>query len=245
MSLLPIVLDTETTGVNTDRDSIVQFAALIVEFEFGTMRPLYETLCNPGRKISEDAAAVHGIHDSDVEFAIPAVWALQHFKNLLDGLEARGYDIILCGANHERFDIPLMDTLLPTAKFRDYLSVDSYTMALREFPDMPHKVGEMYEWYCSGDASQAHDAMADCRMVADILTKYINEKHIDILDMARQQEEAYVLDKFPFGKHKGVPIREVPTSYIQWCRQNFTDVHKDVEATICVLLECDEWVLHP
>jgi DNA polymerase III epsilon subunit-like protein len=241
MSLLPVILDTETTGTDINKESIVQFAALIVDSSTGERIPMMNTLCNPGRRIGAEAAEVHGISDEAVAFAMPAEWVLQHFKNLLDKLEAGGNDIILCGANHTRFDIPLMHNLLPTAGFKDYLTVDSYTMFLRDYPDMPHKLGELYEWYCEGDASKAHDAMADCEMVADILIKYVLDNGKGLLEIAREQEQPRVLDKFPLGKHKGLPVNDVPHSYMRWCRANFTEVHPDVEATICSVLNCEEW----
>ncbi len=55
-----IVLDTETTGLNTHEDRIVEFGAV----ELVDYRPTgntYHAFFNPEREMPEDAAAVHGL----------------------------------------------------------------------------------------------------------------------------------------------------------------------------------------
>jgi DNA polymerase-3 subunit epsilon len=245
MSAIPVVIDLETTGIDLETDSIVQIAAVMVDLENQRAVTLMSNYCNPGRPIDAEATEVHGIKDVDVVWAVPAAWALIHLKMILDSLEAAGNDIVICGQNHERFDIPIMRRILPSAGFETYLSVDTYTIALREHPAMPHQLGEFFSWYCEKEAINAHDAAADCHMVAAILMKYLNERGISIIDLATELEEPKVLTHFPFGKHKGMAMDKLPHSYLKWCRGNFHDTHKDVEATICDALGCDEWIVHP
>jgi DNA polymerase III epsilon subunit-like protein len=242
MSIRPIVVDLETTGTDIEKDSICQFAAVMVDLDVGKSVTMMSTYCNPGREISPGATEVHGISNEDVVWSPPGVWVLQQFKMLLDSIETAGDDIVICGQNHERFDIPIMRRMLPSAEFGEYLSVDTYTIALREHQDMPHKLSEFYEWYCEKASLNAHDAAADCHLVAAILLKYLKERDISIIDLALEQEVAHVLSHFPFGKHKGVSMEEIPRRYLEWCRKSFTEVHKDVEATICHHLDCDTWV---
>jgi exodeoxyribonuclease X len=40
-----------------------------------------------------------------------------------------------------------------------------------------------------------------------------------------------LLPRFSFGEHKGKPIAEVPTDYLEWCRSNITD-NEDVAFTV-------------
>jgi len=241
-NVIPVVVDLETTGIDLDHDSIVQLAAVMIDLDTGRPLTLLSMYTNPGRKISEEAGEVHGIKDEDLIWATPAQWALQHLKMVLDSIEAAGNTVVLCGQNHERFDIPLMDRILPSAQFNNYLSVDTYTIALRNWPAMPHKLGEFYEWYCEKMAINAHDAAADCYMVSEILLKYMGESDQGIIDLANELEQPRVLDQFPFGKYKGIPVSDIPKGYMNWCRQNFTEVHADVEATICDALGCEEWI---
>jgi DNA polymerase-3 subunit epsilon len=239
--ILPVVIDTETTGVDLDNDSICQVAAVLIHPHAGPNTQavtLFSTYCNPGKPIPAEATAIHGVTDADVRWSMPAEWALMHLKMVLDKLEESG-DVVLCGQNHERFDVPLMDRILPSAGFNQYLSLDSYTIAIREFPEMQHKLGEFYEWYCEKQPIDAHDAAADCHMVAAILHKYVNEMKSDYVTLAQEQEQARVLDVFPFGKYKGMKTKDISKSYFNWCRVNFTEVHKDIEETICSVLECE------
>lgn len=59
-----VVLDTETTGVDTKRAGVVQLAA--VRFEQGRITDRYVTLCKPSMPIPAEASAIHGITDAMV-----------------------------------------------------------------------------------------------------------------------------------------------------------------------------------
>jgi DNA polymerase-3 subunit epsilon len=243
-SLIPVVIDLETTGLKINHDSIVQMAAVMLTPVDGELRPitLMSTYCNPGRPIEAEASAVHGIKDEDLIYSVPAVWALQQLKLVLNALEGQDNTVILCGQNSERFDIPMMNALLPDAGFSNYLSIDTYTIAIRNWPTMPHKLAEFYSWYLEKEPLSAHDAAADCVMCGEILAKYLKDTGTDLLTLANELEQPKVLDVWPWGKVKGKPVSEVPKSYLQWCRSNFTEVHHDIEATICDALGCDEWI---
>jgi DNA polymerase III epsilon subunit-like protein len=244
-ALIPVIIDLETTGINIDHDSIVQMAAVMLTFVDGEPQPitLISTYCNPGRPIEAEASEVHGIKDEDLVYSVPAVWALQQLKLVLNALEGEDNTVILCGQNSERFDIPMMDVLLPAARFGSYLSIDTYTIAIRNFPEMPHKLGEFYSWYLEKETLSAHDAAADCVMCAEILAKYLKERGVDLLTLANELEQPMVLERYPFGKMKGRLVSEIPRGYLNWCRTNFTEVHRDIEATICSALGCEEWIL--
>ena len=240
MSDIVVVIDLETTGISMDHDNIVQMAAVLLDLKAERAITLLSMYTNPGMEISEGAQEVHGISAEDVRWATPAVWALQHLKLTLDKLEEQG-DVILVGHNHERFDIPMMHRILPSAGFNEYLTVDSYVAAMRKWPEMPHKLSEVFSWYCEKDPEGAHDASWDCHMVAEILMKYLKEEGIDIMQLVKEQEQPRVLDVWPFGKMKGVKVSDIPNSYLSWCRQNFTETSKDIEATICDALQCEPW----
>ena len=65
-SLAPLFIDTETTGINDD-DQIVEIAIVDAEGE-----PLFHSLVRPSIPVSEGAARVHGI--SDTELAEAPSW---------------------------------------------------------------------------------------------------------------------------------------------------------------------------
>ena len=59
------VFDLETTGIDPDKDRIVQIA--IIRVEPDGRRTTFETMVNPEVPIPPEATKVHGIKDSDVQ----------------------------------------------------------------------------------------------------------------------------------------------------------------------------------
>jgi len=237
--IFPIIIDLETTGADSSVDSICQMAAVMSDFSGEESRSItmLSMYCNPGMPISPGAQEIHGISDETVRWSVPATWGLRHLDLTLKELSKAG-QVVLCGQNHIKFDIPIMDRLLPEAGFTEYPSIDTYTIALRNFPNMPHRLGEFYAWYCEKEAINAHDAAADCHMVAGILGKYLNESGTDLISLAEELKEPKALETMPWGKYKGLLMKDVPMSYLKWCRTNWTDTHPDVDAAICAALGC-------
>jgi exodeoxyribonuclease X len=79
--------------------------------------------------------------------------------------------------------------------------------------------------------ANAHGALADCKLVFYILHKVLErlpqvKTWEDLAKLCSQGEKgksyeeldkpATILTSLPFGKHKGVPISEVPRDYLQW-----------------------------
>jgi len=236
-----VVIDTETTGIDVLKDDIVQLAAVLVQLkgngEFAA-RTLMLTYCNPKVPIDPEAAEVHGITQEMVQYAPSSKWALIQLAMVLDELGNTG-KVILAGHNSERFDIPLMHNLYPAGLFNKYLHIDTYNLALRMFSDAynkfenpreykPHKLERMYEWYCGGVSTNAHDAAADCHMAAHLLAKLLHEKGIGPQEAADWLSRAESIPYMPYGKYGGKLWSEVPKGYLGWCRKNWDDTNKDV-----------------
>lgn len=232
-----VAVDLETTGVDKDKDNIVQVAAVLsycTGNEMTRPRTIFSTLCNPGHPIPEEVSKVHGITDEDVRWSPSQSWALFNLKNLVNSLKAH-YKVVLAGQNQVRFDIPFMDGKLKKPFFREFPTLDTYIEVMRHYPTWEHKLGPLYEKVVCKKAVDAHDAAADCHMVLEILSSMVsNYDHIQ--DMINAQASPVVLDHMPFGKYKGVEMRDVPLSYIEYCVQNFTDMAPDIMVTL------DHWL---
>ena len=97
------VFDTETTGLDTEVDRVVQFGT--ATFQNGALLSLQDTLVNPCQPIPTEASDVHKIFDSDVEDA-------QTFGLLGDAVAqalSQADDTILCGFNALHYDVPLLN----------------------------------------------------------------------------------------------------------------------------------------
>jgi DNA polymerase-3 subunit epsilon len=118
-----VVFDTETTGLDTARDEIVQIGAVRVMANRIVRGETCETLVNPGRSIPPGSSRIHGITDDMIAAAPDPVTALRRFHDF-----AR--DAVLVAHNapfdlaflkrHEPelglvFDNPVLDTVLLSA----------------------------------------------------------------------------------------------------------------------------------
>lgn len=103
-----VVLDVETTGLNPDREEIVELAMVLFHFD-GAGRIDYDTvqeysgLREPSIPIPTDATRVHGITDRDVRGR-----RLNH-KKIQDFMQQAQYVI----AHNVDFDRPFVERLFP------------------------------------------------------------------------------------------------------------------------------------
>ena len=122
-SLTYVVFDTETTGLDPERDEIVQIGAVRVVNGRIVEGERYDTLVNPGRPIPPGSTKVHGISD-DMVAGAPAV------AEAVAGFHAFARDAVLVAHNApfdlaflrragaargHGFDQPVLDTVLLSA----------------------------------------------------------------------------------------------------------------------------------
>jgi len=245
-----VVHDTETTGTEIGKDTVVQVAAVLVNFPDNgraTATTLFSSLANPGRPIPIEAQEVHKITDQRVATAPPAKWVVVTLDLLLRTLGGPE-QVILVGHNSERFDAPLLEAIYPQGEFTKYRHIDTYNLALRMFPDAfnrfenpreyrPHRLERLIEWYVGKPPTDAHDAAADCHMTADILIKMLEDKGMTPDEAAEWHSRPEILSHMPYGKHGGLPFGEVPKGYLAYCRKMWGDTAKDVMASLIYHLE--------
>lgn len=118
-----VVFDTETTGLSTEIDEIVQIGAVRVLNGRMVAGETFETLANPGRSIPAASTRVHGIDDAAVRRAPPVAEAVRAFHRFAGGavLVAHNAPFDLAFLHrHARamgcaFDHPVLDTVLLSA----------------------------------------------------------------------------------------------------------------------------------
>ena len=237
-----LVVDTETTGVDTNVDSVCQLAGVLTNHIGAKALPetLFSTYCKPEARMSEEALAVHKITPEMYEWS-PEEWTALATLDILIKELSKDNEVILAGHNHIRFDLPLMDRVYPDAKFQEHPVIDTMVLVYRMFPGKPAKLGELFEWYVGKEAINAHDAAADCYMVAHILAKMVDELDMPLLEVAKWCSTGVPWTIMPFGKHKGLKLEDVPSGYLGWMRRNISDPSLDLEASIdSILGEPDE-----
>lgn len=224
----PIVFfDLETTGVNVNKDRIVEICVLKVNTN-GT-EEVKTWLVNPERPIPPETTAVHGITDDDVKDKPTFKELAKNIATMIEGCD-------LAGFNSNRFDVPLLA--------EEFLRADvDIDMKSRKFIDVqtiyhknePRTLSAAHKFYCGSDLKNAHSAEADVRATYDVLKSQLDKYDNIENDMAFLADFSTFTknadysgriiynDKdqevFNFGKYKGRPVEDVfakDPSYYSW-----------------------------
>ena len=224
-----VTLDIETTGL--ENPDVVQLAAIS-----GNGKVLINSMCIPNKPIEPDASAVHGVFKEDVVGFPESKTLVGHLSLLLYAL-GENSKVITSGYNTLSFDLPVLYKINPDIKDQCVHHIDVYVIVLRYLSQYGTKLVDVYENYCAGDASNAHDASADCRFTNEVLAKFMLEKGWTYSDVLKDLSKPRAYHTMPFGKHQGIPVKDVPRQYIRWANNNWTDKSPDMQATFDSVLK--------
>jgi DNA polymerase III subunit epsilon len=159
-----IIFDTETTGLESKFDRIIEIGGieLINNFPTGNTLHLY---INPGdRKVHPDALAVHGITDEFLRdkpaFADVAHKIVEFFDGAKWIAHNANFDIGFVNAEFERIGLPpvTMDRV-----------VDTLALARRKHPMGPNSLDALCRRYGIDNAHRTkHGALLDSELLAEV-----------------------------------------------------------------------------
>ena len=226
-----VVFDLETTGIDVEKDKIVQIA--MIRIEPGGERTTFETLVNPEQPIPPGASAVHGIKDEDVRDK-------STFRQIHREVEAFLKDADLAGFNSVNFDLPLLQAELNrTGSEMDFDGI-RHLDAMKIFHRMEQRnLTAAYKLYCGQELTGAHNALADTEATLEILDAQIARydevpAEIEALHRFCNPDEGRFVDRkrkfiwtdqgeaaFTFGKYQGKSLQAVVAdqrgrSYLEW-----------------------------
>lgn len=208
------VIDTETAGQRLEDDAVLEIGSVDLDLATGAIFNPMQTLVDPGgAEINPQARRVHQISDAMLLGAPRFSEAVAPFAG------APFY-----AAQRAEFDRPrlrLAGRWLCTHK-----------LALRAFPGLRAHGLQSLVKYIPLDLTEVrplfeglhpHRALYDALCTA-ILMRRIAEvlmpRCADVGDFLERAErvsgEPALLAKLRFGKHKGVPLSEVPADYLEW-----------------------------
>ena len=250
----PIVFfDLETTGINILNDRIVEIS--VVKIHPDGRREVKTRRINPEMHIPEEASAVHGIYDKDVENE-PTFRAIS--KNFFIFLE----DCDLGGYNITKFDIPMLTREFSRAGL-------SFTTANRRIIDAynifcrmePRNLSAAYKFFCGKDMKDAHSAEADTLATVEIFEgeirryskmakeefpedvekwpetldefhTFCNQRTIDSVDPEGRFKWKNGEVIVAFGKNAGTPLKRIAIEnpdFLRWIlRSDFTQEVKEI-----------------
>lgn len=179
-----IFIDFETTGVDTEKDRIVQIGAIKYKVD-GTVEEK-DVLINPEREIPLEASEVHGITDEMVKDAPKFRQIAVNFRKWLDDCDFAHY-------NGDSFDLPLLNAELVRAGLDpinwEFNSVD----VLKLYRQMhPNTLSDVYTRLTGKVPENAHNAVFDLYMtkeVLDVLANDLEDKSAEGIDLMLQGEK--------------------------------------------------------
>lgn len=222
-----VFFDLETTGININKDRIVEISLLKVfpngDEECKTRR------INPGMPIPPESTKIHGITDEDVKDC-------PTFKEIAKSLAAIIEGCDLAGFNSNRFDIPL----LVEEFLRAGVDIDLNKRKFIDVQTIFHKMEQRtlsaaYKFYCDKDLDNAHSAEHDAKATYEVLQaqldkypdlqndiKFLSEyssftNNVDFAGRMIYNEKGE--EVINFGKYKGRLVSEVlnsDPSYYSW-----------------------------
>lgn len=219
MELRLIVGDTETTGPTTN-DKVCEIAWLEIDRRFNVINEV-RSLIDPQMPISPGAMGVHGIEDHMVADS-PTIE--QFFYEVMPGALDGSTCLI---AHNVIFDRRYFGPFMPGLASE----VCTLRLARRAFPEVEnHKLPTLM--YALGlTRGESHSALGDVTTCLDLLRKISDRLDKGIDELAAESLKPIWVEKMPFGKHKGVPLRALDGGYRSWLLK-LPDLDRDTRWTL-------------
>lgn len=215
-----VVLDTETTGLSADC-GVVEIAWIEVDAGLAELERV-NALVNPGCPIEPGAVAVHGI----TEEMVADQPTLEEFLRR-DRSDQFGACRTLVIAHHAAFDEP---HLAPYCAHVDTLC--TLRLAQHLLPDLPDHKLQTVAAALGLEVDQPHRALDDAVICLHVVRALAARTGDGLDGLLARSHEALVEMRMPFGKHRGTPIRDLPTDYVAWMRREMRRLDGDLETCL-------------
>ena len=177
----PIYYDTETTGLHSKSDRIIELAA----FDPVNNRS-FSKLINPGLPIPAEATAIHKISDQMVADAASFAEVGREFIEFCDG------EIVLIAHNNDGFDRHFLVAEGKRAglTWPDWPMVDSLKWARKYRPDLPRHSLQFLRKIYGITENNAHRALDDVVVLHQVFSAMIDdlsmEKVLELLNVTNR-----------------------------------------------------------
>lgn len=207
MALRPIYYDTETTGVSSKKDRIIELAA------FDPVNDTtFEVLINPGFPIPAESTAIHHITDDMVKDSPSFKEITQGFVDFCKG------DSVLVAHNNDGFDKHFLreEFARSEEELPEWKYLDTLKWARKYRPDLPrHSLQFLREIY-GFEENNAHRALEDVKMLYKIFSAMTDDLDFDTIEKLICSSSKNNQNSMPFGKYQGKKLEDVPKDYLAW-----------------------------
>jgi DNA polymerase-3 subunit epsilon len=167
-----IIFDTETTGLDSSEDRIIEFGGIELVNRFPTGRTFHVYINPQGRKVHPDALAVHGITDASLADKPVFSEICNDLLAFIDGADLiahnANFDIGFLNAEFARLDIPMIE---PSRV------IDTLAIARRKHPMGPNSLDALCRRYGIDNSHRTkHGALLDSELLAEVYIELIGGK---------------------------------------------------------------------
>lgn len=217
-----VCLDCEFTGLDPDKDRIIEMAA--AKFTCSAILDQTESLTNPGCPISEASYAIHHISQEMVAASPSPDKVLPSFfsfvgREIIIG-HAIGYDLAMLENAAIRASLPY--------PLKNSRTIDTLRLA-RHYGDSPNNSLESLAAHFNVPNPGSHRAMNDVMMNIEVF-KHLVRKYKTVEQIFEILSKPIKMKYMPLGKHKGRQFADVPLQYLQWA--SHVDFDQDLLFTI-------------
>ena len=159
-----IIFDTETTGLDSVHDRVIEIGGVELENKFPTGRTFHVYVNSEGRKVHPEALAVHGITDEFLKDKSLFRQIVDDMAALFDGANLvahnAGFDIGFINAEYARLGLPPVDP----ARI-----IDTLALARRRHPMGPNSLDALCKRYGIDNSHRTkHGALLDAELLAEV-----------------------------------------------------------------------------
>lgn len=195
-----IIFDTETTGLDSRDDRVIELGGVELVNRFPTGRTFHHYINPQGRAIHAEAQAVHGISAADLQGKPTFAEIAEEWLAFTDGAKLVAhnatFDIGFLNVEFGRLGHPVID---------QGLVVDTLALARRKHPMGPNSLDALCRRYGIDNTRRTkHGALLDSELLAEVYIELIGGK-----------QAALVLDSATAPAQGGENVRQIEITVSQ------------------------------
>jgi len=172
-----IIFDTETTGLDSREDRVIEIGGVELVNSFPTGRTFHVYINAQGRPVHPDALAVHGISEADLADKPTFPEISESFLEFIDGARLvahnASFDMGFINAEFGRLGLP------PIAQER---VLDTLALARRKHPMGPNSLDALCKRYGIDNSRRTkHGALLDSELLAEVYVELIGGKQATLV----------------------------------------------------------------
>jgi len=182
-----IVFDTETTGLDSRADRVIEIGGVELVNRFPTGRSFHVYINPQGREVNPEALAVHGISNADLADKPIFEAIVEEFMEFIDGARLvahnASFDLGFINAEFERCGHPPVEA---------HRVIDTLAIARRKHPMGPNSLDALCRRYGLDNSHRTkHGALLDSELLAEVYIELIGGKQaalgLEVAPVARRE----------------------------------------------------------